>query len=64
MTPKEWSVEAFEMCDHAGMICMSCVEKVISGALEEHRALWVSEARRQNGDDELVAVPSVLKASV
>lgn len=64
MTPKEWSIEAFEMCDHAGMICMSCAEKAIRDAIEEHRAMWVAEARRQNGDDALEAVPSVLKASV
>ena len=57
MTPKEWSIEAFEMCDHAGMICMTCVEKAISAALEEDR---------QNGADELLreGVPSVFESPV
>ncbi len=64
MTPKEWSVEAFETCDHGGMICMSCAEKTIRAAIEEDRALLLCEARKQNGADELLweATPSVLKS--
>lgn len=64
MTPKEWSMEAFEMCDHAGMICMNCAEKAIAAAIEEDRGTWFGEARKQNGDDELLReeVPSFLKS--
>lgn len=38
MTAKEWAVQAFETCDHAGMICMSCAEEAIRAAIEEDRA--------------------------
>lgn len=64
MTPKEWSVEAFEMCDHAGMICMNCAEEAIRGAIEEQQAMWLSEVGNQNGDDDLLrkGVPSFLKS--
>ncbi len=54
MTPKEWSLEAFEMCDHGGLICLSCAEKAIKAAIEEDRGTWLSEARKQNGGNELL----------
>lgn len=64
MTPKEWSIEAFEMCDHGGLICLSCAEKAIKAAIEEDRGTWRGEAQKQNGDDELLreGVPSILKS--
>lgn len=49
MTSKEWAVQAFEMCDHAGMICMSCAEKAIRAAIEEDRALCSHKTQDANG---------------
>ena len=62
MTPKEWSIEAFDMCDHGGLICLSCAEKAIKAAIEEDRERWLGEAQKQNGDDELLReeAPSIL----
>lgn len=64
MTPKEWSIEAFDMCDHGGLICLSCAEKAIKAAIEEHRETWLADAQKQNGDDELLReeAPSILKS--
>lgn len=52
MTPKDWSIEAFETCDHGGMICMSCAERAISAAIEEARAQWLCGRRERNGDEQ------------
>ncbi len=49
MTPKEWSIQAFEMCEHGGMICMSCAEKAISAAIKEARTQWLCGADERNG---------------
>jgi len=49
MTSKEWAVEAFEGCDHAGMICMSCAENAIKAAIEEDRALRSRSPQDANG---------------
>lgn len=38
MDPKEWAIQAFDTCDHGGMICMNCAEKAIKAAIEEERA--------------------------
>lgn len=38
MNPKEWAIEAFETCDHGGMICINCAERTIRAAIEEERA--------------------------
>ena len=35
MNPKEWAIQAFETCEHGGMICMHCAERVITAAIEE-----------------------------
>lgn len=48
MTSKEWAVEAFEKCDHAGMICMSCAENTIKAAIEEDRELHPRKAQDVN----------------
>ena len=48
MTSKEWAVEAFEKCDHAGMICMSCAENAIKAAIEEDRELHSRNAQDVN----------------
>lgn len=37
MTPNEWAIQAFDACDHAGMICMRCAEEAIRAAIEEDR---------------------------
>lgn len=50
MDAKEWAIEAFESCDHAGMICMDCAEKAIRAAMAEERARLLCEARESNGD--------------
>lgn len=52
MTPKEWSIEAFETCDHGGMICMSCAEKAISAAIDEAREQWHCGTSERNGDEQ------------
>ncbi len=44
MTPKEWAIQAFETCDHGGMICMRCAEAAIRAAIEDDRSRRVSEA--------------------
>jgi hypothetical protein len=49
MTSKEWAIRAFEMCDHGGMICMSCAEKAIKAAIEEDRALCHDKGGDANG---------------
>lgn len=54
MTPKEWSIEAFETCDHGGMICMNCVERAIKAAIEEERARSLCQAHEPNGDEGLL----------
>ncbi|MFQ5846163.1 MAG: hypothetical protein ACE5IQ_00650 [Candidatus Methylomirabilales bacterium] len=54
MTPKQWSIEAFEMCDHGGMICMTCAERAISAAVEEERAGGRCEVHAHNGDEGLL----------
>jgi hypothetical protein len=50
MTAKELAVEAFETCDHAGMICMQCAEGAIKAAIEQERMRWLCEAYHQDGD--------------
>ncbi len=54
MTPKEWAIQAFETCEHAGMICMSCAERAISAAIEEDRAQALCDSHAHNGDEELL----------
>ena len=54
MTPKEWSIEAFETCDHAGMICMNCAERAIKAAIEEEQARLLCQAHEPNGDEGLL----------
>lgn len=51
MTSKEWAIQAFDTCDHGGMICMSCAEKAISAAIKEDRGF--REAHDQNADGRL-----------
>lgn len=48
MTSKEWAVQAFETCEHGGMICMSCAEKAIQAAIEEDRELCTRKAHDSN----------------
>jgi len=50
MTAKELAIEAFETCEHAGMICMDCAEKAIKAAIEQERLRWLCDAREQDGD--------------
>ncbi len=52
MTPKEWSIQAFEACEHGGMICMICAERAITAAIEEAREEWLSETHERNGDEQ------------
>ncbi|MFQ5917240.1 MAG: hypothetical protein ACE5I0_05435 [Candidatus Binatia bacterium] len=54
MTSKDWAIEAFETCEHCGMICMSCAEKAITAAIEEDRRREVREDHNQNADGQLV----------
>lgn len=49
MTSKEWAIQAFETCDHAGMICMTCAEKAIKAAIEEDRKLRARKTQDANG---------------
>ncbi|MFQ5802368.1 MAG: hypothetical protein ACE5JQ_05665 [Candidatus Methylomirabilales bacterium] len=49
MTSKEWAIQAFETCEHGGMICMSCAEKAITAAIEEDRERCFHEAHDANG---------------
>ena len=49
MTSKQWAVQAFETCEHGGMICMSCAEKAIQAAIEEDRELCARNALDGNG---------------
>jgi hypothetical protein len=63
MTPKEWAIQAFEMCDHGGMICMDCAEQAISAAIEEERKRWLCEVRDQNGDVAREVVPRKFASS-
>jgi len=41
MTAKELAIEAFETCEHAGMICMQCAEGAIKAAIEQERMRWL-----------------------
>ncbi|MFQ5989957.1 MAG: hypothetical protein ACE5K9_08585 [Candidatus Methylomirabilales bacterium] len=49
MTSKEWAIQAFDTCEHGGMICMSCAEKAIQAAIEEDRDLCSRKAHDGNG---------------
>jgi hypothetical protein len=53
MDAKAWATEAFEECDHAGMICMDCAEKAIKAAVAEERARRLNGDHRLRGDDSL-----------
>lgn len=56
MTPKEWAIKAFDSCDHGGLICMSCVEKAVRGAIEEDR----TRVSADNGLPHEIPAPSRL----
>lgn len=50
MTAKELAIEAFETCEHAGMICMQCAEAAIKAAIEQERMRWLCEVHPQDTD--------------
>ncbi|HET7854775.1 MAG TPA: hypothetical protein VFM04_10000 [Candidatus Methylomirabilis sp.] len=54
MTAKELAIQAFETCEHAGMICMDCAERAIKTAIEQERIRWLCDGREHDGDQELL----------